>query len=207
MNELLKAMHFRHACKVFDESKVIKEEDFADILESARLSPSSMGMEPTRILVVRDKQLRLKLREACYGQLQITSCSELVILKSLSADMHYKSDYVKRISSRRCSNENEINSWLNRYKIFLDNIASYGISLDSWVAKQSYIIASSMMTMAAFLGIDSCPIEGFSKKEVNNVLQIDMNKENVNLILAFGYRVNPQSKRYRIDITDMVEYI
>ena len=64
MNDFQKALQFRHACKIFDETKAIPSEQFAEILDAGRMSPSSMGVEPTRFLVVRDKDLRQRLKEA-----------------------------------------------------------------------------------------------------------------------------------------------
>ena len=54
---IIKAFHFRHACKVFDETKKIPDGDFNFILETARLSPSSFGFEPWKLLVVQDPAL------------------------------------------------------------------------------------------------------------------------------------------------------
>lgn len=207
MNKLLDAMKFRHACKIFDECRNIEESDFADILESARLSPSSMGMEPTRILVIRDKNLRYELKKACWDQVQVTSCSELVVLKTLLHAVHFQSNYAMEVSFRRAKNEKERNLWMNRYRNFLESMISNGISVESWTSRQSYIVASSMMNMAAFLGIDSCPMEGFDRNMINKILNIDTFNESVSLLIAFGYRMNPQPAKYRIDISDMVEYI
>ena len=61
MNKFLEAMRFRHACKIFDENKKIDEDKFLDILESGRLSPSSMGMEPTRFVIIENTQLKRKI--------------------------------------------------------------------------------------------------------------------------------------------------
>jgi nitroreductase len=79
MSEFLKAMAFRHACKAFNPEKAILEEQFASMLEVARTSPSSFGMEPWRLIVVRNPNLRKALKSACWNQNQITDCSELVI--------------------------------------------------------------------------------------------------------------------------------
>lgn len=65
MNKFLEAMRFRHACKIFDENKKIDEDKFLDILESGRLSPSSMGMEPTRFIVIENKRLKEELKPLC----------------------------------------------------------------------------------------------------------------------------------------------
>ncbi len=206
MNDFLQAMHFRHACKVFDENRQIPSDVFEEILESGRMSPSSMGFEPTRILVVRDKQLRQKLREACWGQIQITSASEVVVLKSLLSPMKPRSNYIRESLARRATTDEQINAFIERCEAFLADREAHGESLKSWVSKQAYIMASSMMNCAAFLGIDSCPIEGFGIDSVNKVLEIDTFKECVSLIIPFGYRIKPQQPRYRLNLNEIVEY-
>ncbi len=60
--EFLKIMDFRHACKLFDETKKISDEDMHYILEVARKSPSSFGMEAWKFLVITNDELREKLR-------------------------------------------------------------------------------------------------------------------------------------------------
>lgn len=74
------ALTFRHACKVFDEYKIIEESDFIDILNAGVLAPSSMGLEPWEFEVVRNAPLREQIRKACWDQIQITSASELVVI-------------------------------------------------------------------------------------------------------------------------------
>lgn len=58
MNKFLESVNFRHACKLFDENKKIPQESFEEILEVGRLAPSSFGMEPTRLLVVRSDEAK-----------------------------------------------------------------------------------------------------------------------------------------------------
>ena len=72
------AMDFRHACKVFDESKKISDEDIMFILDMGRKSPSSFGMEAWKFLVITNEELKAKLRPACWDQVQITSCSHYI---------------------------------------------------------------------------------------------------------------------------------
>ncbi|RAX55141.1 NAD(P)H-dependent oxidoreductase [Helicobacter sp. 16-1353] len=206
MNDFLKAMDFRHACKIFDENKKIPESQFLDILESGRMSPSSMGMEPTRILVIRDENLKKRLREACWNQVQITSCAELVVLKSLISPLIVPSNYVDSMSLRRGKTQEQRDSWKKLYKDFLEKKEAKGESIANWSAKQAYIMASSMMNCAAFMGIDSCAIEGFETDLVHKILEIDTFKEFVSLILPFGYRIKEQQRRYRLPLSELVEY-
>ena len=63
------------------------------------------------------------------------------------------------------------------------------------------------MTAAAFIGVDSCPIEGFSKDEVEEILGLDTSKWQVSMLLPFGYRVHEQAKQLRLDFEEVVEFI
>ena len=206
MDKFLEAMQFRHACKIFDENKKIKEEDFLNILEVGRMSPSSMGMEPTRFLVIEDKQLREKLKALCWDQIQLTSASKVVVLKTLISPMMPPSNYVDSMSIRRGSTQEKRETWIKFYKNFLESMQNKGISLEAWTQKQAYIAASSMMNYAAYIGIDSCPIEGFEIDGVNKLLGFDTFKESVAIILTFGYRIKEQQKRYRLSLDELVEY-
>lgn len=206
MNDFQKALQFRHACKIFDETRAIPSEQFNEILDSGRMSPSSMGVEPTRFLVVRDRTLREKLKEACWGQVQLTTASEVVVIKCLLQQIFPPSNYLNQMSFRRGKTDAEREQWIEYYKNMLLEKESDGITLRNWVEKQSYIAGSTMMNYAAYLGIDLCAIEGFEYKKLNAVLGIDRFKECVSMILTFGYRVQEQQKRYRLSLDEIVEY-
>lgn len=206
MNDFLKAMEFRHACKIFDETKAIPEEQFRAILEAGRLSPSSMGMEPTRFLVVKDSRLKLELRKVCWDQVQISSAAEVVVLKSLTAQLKPPSSYVEQMSHRRSDTKEGREKWIHFYGKYLESIEAKGESVQNWAKKQAYIAASSMMNCAAFMGIDSCPIEGFVIDDINKLLEIDTFKECVSLVLPFGYRLRAQQPRFRLSMDELVEY-
>ena len=66
--QIMETLNFRHACKEFKEDSAISEEDFTVIMEAARLSPSSFGFEPWKILIVQDMLLREKNTACCMGR-------------------------------------------------------------------------------------------------------------------------------------------
>ena len=206
MNKFQKALQFRHACKIFDETRAIPSEQFAEILDAGRMSPSSMGVEPTRFLVVRDKSLREKLKEACWNQVQLTTASEVVVIKCLLQEMFPPSNYLNAMSFRRGKTDEQRAKWIGFYKDMLLEKEADGITLRHWVEKQSYIAGGTMMNYAAYLGIDSCAIEGFEYKKLNAALGIDTFKECVSMLIAFGYRIKEQQKRYRLSLDEIVEY-
>ena len=79
MNFIEDIMNFRHACKIFDETKKISDENIKTIMQCAVKSPSSFGMEPWKFLVITNDKLKQKLKPYCWDQVQITSCSHLVV--------------------------------------------------------------------------------------------------------------------------------
>ena len=97
----MEAMDFRHACKVFDDTKKINDEDLKYILEIGRKSPSSFGMEPWKFLVITNDELREKIRPLCWNQPQITTSSHLVIILATIEDVKPESGTPLRKFSRR----------------------------------------------------------------------------------------------------------
>ena len=206
-NEFMKAMDFRHACKVFDESKKISNKDIRYILEAGRKSPSSFGMEAWKFLVITNEELKAKLRPYCWNQVQITSCSHLLVLLAGIDCVKLQSNIPKARFNRRNLSEDKIDAYLNVYGNHLKDTLSCDQNIFSWTAKQTYIAAANMMSAASFIGIDSCPIEGFEKENVESVLELDTSKFQVSMILPLGYRINPQSEQLRLDFDEVIEFI
>jgi len=97
--------------------------------------------------------------------------------------------------------------YVELYSNFLFDMMSDNTKLYEWSAKQTYIAATNMMSAAATLGIDSCPIEGFEKEKVEEILSLDTKAFQVSLILPFGYRINPQPSQIRVPFDEVVTFI
>jgi nitroreductase len=80
MNKIIENLNWRYASKAFDPSKKISKEDLATIIEAFRLTPSSFGLQPWKIAVVQDQELKNALVEHSWGQGQISNCSDLLVL-------------------------------------------------------------------------------------------------------------------------------
>ncbi len=206
MQPFMQAMSFRHACKKFDPQRKIDDADFQQILEFGRLSPSSFGMEHWRFVVVQTPELREKLREACWNQPQITESSHVVVILAKAAAVQPGSDYVKKLFGRRNLPQDAQEAYLARYADHSQTEVAPYMNTFAWASKQCYIALANMLTGAASLGIDSCPIEGFSKSGVEALLGIDMQQYGVAVIAAFGYRAGEQTPRLRQPLDELVEY-
>lgn len=204
----LEAMNFRHACKLFDETKKIPKEVLNNILEVGRLSPSSFGMEPWKFLVVQSQDLKEKLRPSCWDQVQITSCSDLIVFVTKNTLVEPGSPYVEEQLRRKNLPQEMLDAYLNIYGSFLGAKAEVNPDFyKDWTGKQAYIAAGNMMTYAATESIDSCPIEGFDQKEVEKTLGVDGKDESVALLIAFGSRVNEQPAKVRLGINEVCTYL
>ena len=197
---ILQAYRFRHACKVFDPEKMIPSDTLEAILESFRLSPSSFGMEPWRMILIRDAKLKKALKPHCWNQEQITTASHLLVMLAQTKKVQEHA-YIDAMFSRRNLSSEAKEQYIKRYKDFIKDKDMY-----SWCSKQIYLASGNLATTAAMLGVDSCFIEGFEKKGVEELLALDTTKEEVALIVTLGYRLHEPPSKQRRSLDEIVEY-
>ena len=202
----LEILKFRHACKIFDESKKIGAGEFDFILEAGRLSPSSTGLEQWDFLVVQNKELREKIKAVSWNQVQITSCSHLVVILAKIKEVKVGSSYIDKMIARRA--DKNIEAIAARQKFFLlSNFKNDDELIFQWSHEQCMIAATNMMNAAASLGIDSCPMEGFDRHALNEILGLDESEKRVAIVVPFGYRLNPQPEKLRRQRAEVVTWI
>lgn len=211
--EILDSYNFRYACKEFDIDKKISEDDFNLILEAGRLSPSSVGLEPWRFIIVQNNELRKKLVPLCSGAIkQLETASHFVIILARTYNsLKYNSEYVDYILKEVKDAPNAI---IENTKNFLKRIQENSDAdfTFNWACKQTYIALANMLTCSAQIKIDSCPIEGFNKNAVEELLIQEgiLDKENFGLscMVAFGYRKDTnQSMRKRQSLEKITQWI
>ena len=205
-NDFSKAMDFRHACKRFDEHKKLSDEEIAFILEAGRKSPSSFGQEPWRFLVITNEALKATLRPLCWDQPQITSCSHLVIILAAIEAVRPDSSIPAKRFGRRPLPPEKIEAYIDLYSTHLSDTLSSDEKTYAWTARQCYIAAANIMTGAASIGVDSCPIEGFEKKKVEAALGLDTTQYQVAVFIPLGFRADAQSPQLRLSLEEVVEY-
>ena len=213
--DVLAAFQFRHATKRFDETKKISDQDFEIILEAGRLSPSSFGFEPWRFLVVQNPQLREELKMVTWGaQGQLPTASHYVAIACLKDGMRYDSSHithmmrdVQHLSPEMMEKKRE------RFREFQkqNGILETPRTLFDWAVKQSYIALGNMMTAAAFLGIDSCAIEGGNMSAIEKILAenglLDNGRYGLGVMVAFGYRLDEPPAKTRQPLEDIVVWV
>ncbi|MBL7564723.1 NAD(P)H-dependent oxidoreductase [Staphylococcus saccharolyticus] len=216
MNQtIIEAFDFRHATKKFNSNKKISEEDFDTILESGRLSPSSLGLEPWRFVVIQNKKLRDKLKPYSWGaQKQLDTASHFVLIfarKNVTAHSNYVQHLIRGIKEYEDSTIPAVEEKFDNFQASF-HIADNDRTLYDWASKQTYIALGNMMTSAALLGIDSCPMEGFDLDKVTEILSeegiLDTEHFGISVMVAFGYRAQePAHGKIRQSKEDVISWI
>lgn len=188
-NQLLEQLNWRYATKQFDPTRKISASDWATLEEALRLTPSSGGLQPWKFVVVTDPAMRAKLRPASYGQPQITDASHLVVFTA-------KNDF----------NEADVDAHLQNVArvqgVPLESLAPFrgvlvgGIvqakdeaARNAWARNQAFIALGNLLTSAALLGIDACPMEGFDRAQYDDILGLRAKGYSSAVIAALGYRL------------------
>ncbi len=222
--QIIDAFNFRHATKVFDPQRKISESEFNTLLETARLSPSSFGMEPWQLLVVQDPEKRALLKEFTWGANGATNGSEgqlmtashyCIFLVHTGATMTHHSDYIEQhLKNVKQLPDEVVEIYGNFYQNFQER--DFHIEGDrqisDWCARQAYIALGNMMTAAALMEIDSCPIEGFEMDQTIAVLEehfdVDPTLYKPAVAVAFGYRAaEPPHPKTRREMSDVVRWV
>lgn len=184
---IITELNNRYATKLFDSSKKISEADMDILLEAIRLSPSSYGFQPYKVLIVEDPKIRAELRTAAYGQSQITDASAILVFAvKYEADEKTADEFISVVSQGRNVPVENLAPYGDMIKGTLSSLSAE--QLETWVSKQAYIALGFGLVASAVLGIDSCPMEGFSSDEFDRILDLKKLGLKSKIVLAVGYR-------------------
>jgi len=185
--DILSKLNTRYATKVFDPTKKVSEADMEKLLEAIRLSASSYGLQPYKILVVEDPQIRAELRKFAWDQSQITDASALLIFAA-DVDTNAKSvdEFVDLVSHTRNIPKDALSGYADMMKGSIQGQTPEQI--ETWVSKQAYIALGFGLVTAAILDLDACPMEGFSPSDFDRILDINKLGLKSKVIMAVGYR-------------------
>ena len=212
MNDiLLEKLRWRYAAKAFDSEKKIPSSDWETLEEILRLTPSSYGMQPWKFFVITDQVLKESLVEASYNQGQVANCSHLLVFtvpKSLS-----EADVDKLIETTCKARDSDPGSLDFYKKMIMGDIVEGPRSNDiaGWAKLQTYIALGNLMTCAALLGVDCCPMEGFSPDAYDKALNLDERDLTTAVVCPCGYRSNDDkyasAPKVRYPKEDLFEYL
>ncbi|XHX80007.1 MAG: NAD(P)H-dependent oxidoreductase [Stenomitos frigidus ULC029] len=186
--QLLQQLHWRYATKKFDSTKKISDDVWQALVESLILAPSSFGLQPWKFFVVTNPAIRQQLVEHSWGQAQIVDASHLVVLAfKKGVDATDVDRFIENTAQVRQVAIENLQGYANVIKGFLAK-PPYPLDIDEWSKRQVYIALGQLMTSAALLGIDTCPIEGFNPPKYDEILGLTALGYASVVVCAAGYR-------------------
>lgn len=187
-SQLLDALNWRYATKQFDPNRKISPEDWATLEKALVLSPSSGGLQPWAFVVVNDPATREKLLPVSYGQKQVTDASHLVVFAA-------KQDFSEAGVDAHIARTAEVRQVpVESLKPFRDMLAGGIVNAmdtatrNAWAGRQVTIALGVLLTSAALLGIDACPMEGFDPSQYDDILGLSAKGLSSIAICTLGYR-------------------
>lgn len=187
MSNIIKDLNWRYATKFFDNTKKVSPEDLETLLEAARLSASSYGLQPYHIYVIEDKEIREELKSVSWNQSQITDASHLIVFtikKSFGEEL--VDEYIENVIKTRAIEPQSIKGYSDFMKSKLMFLSAE--EKNNWTSLQAYIALGNVLTVAACLKIDTCPIEGIISEKYDEILGLSDKNLSTAVVLPIGYR-------------------
>jgi nitroreductase / dihydropteridine reductase len=184
---LLEKLNWRYATKKMNPEKKVPEEKVEQILEAARLAPTSSGLQPYEIIVVTDPEVKAKIRAVAWNQAPITEGSHLLVFAAWD---NYTADRINTMfdlvnAERGFTNE----GWENYRQMLLGTYVPRDAETNyQHAARQAYIGFGIAITAAAFEGVDATPMEGFEPEKVDEILGLKARGLRSVTLLPLGYR-------------------
>ncbi|WP_367268963.1 NAD(P)H-dependent oxidoreductase [uncultured Flavobacterium sp.] len=187
MNDYIENLRWRYATKKYDANRKVSNENLKTLKESVRLSVSSLGLQPYKVFIIEDPEIRQKLQPLAYNQSPITEASHLfVFANEVSINEKHINNYIDNIITTRGVSRESITPFVNMMEGFLGQLDETNRGL--WASKQTYLAMNSLITTAAVLKIDATPMEGFNKEAFNDVLGLNEMGLSAAVVAAIGYR-------------------
>ena len=189
-SQLLEALSWRYAVKQFDATKKIAPEIWTALEDSLVLSASSFGLQPYRFYVIANPAVRAQLLPYSWGQNQVVDASHYVVFAGRTAMTAEEiAAFIRLTASTRGQAPESLKGLQDMMNGSLLN-EGFQARAASWAAAQAYIALGNLLTSAALVGIDACPMEGFVKEEYDKILDLPAQGYSAVVCCALGYRAS-----------------
>ncbi len=184
--ELIDKLNWRYAAKSMNGKKV-PQEKIDNIIEAARLAPTSSGLQPFEIIVVKSQAVKEAIRPVSWNQSVITDCSHLLVFAAWDTYTEERINKMFDLTNEVRGFKNE--GWENYRQMLLGSYPQKDAEENfNHAAKQAYIAFSAAIIAASYEGVDATPLEGFEPTEVDKILGLDKKGLRSCVMLPIGYR-------------------
>lgn len=187
MSQFIKDANWRYATKKFDSSKKVSADDLEILKEAIRLSSSSYGLQPYKVFIIENPELKAQLRPFSWGQSQIEDASHVIVFANIAniGDTEIEA-YFNNLTTTRGIPMEAVQGYYDFMKSKFNPLTAEAKNI--WAAKQTYLALGNLLNAAAELKIDVTPMEGFEPEKYNEVLGLTEKGLNAAVIATIGYR-------------------
>jgi len=202
---IIESLNWRYATKKFDSNRKLSKNQVNTLKNAFNLTASSYGLQPIKLIVISNKEIKNNLLESSMNQQQVIQCSHLlVICVETDIDESYIELYFKRVVDIRKTSPKVLESFKNSIINEFNDMSN--TSIINWSINQAYLALGNLMTVCSVEEIDSCPMEGFLPEKYDEILDLKTKNLKSVLVMPVGYRsVDDQFssfKKVRKDIND-----
>ena len=184
---LIDRLNWRYATKKMDPAKAVPDEKVARIVEAARLAPTSSGLQPYEIIVVKDPAVRERIRAVAWNQAQITDGSHLLVFAAWDNYTAERINHMFDLTNEIRGFRNE--GWENYRQMLLTTYPQRDAEANyQHAARQAYIGVGAALIAAAFEEVDATPMEGFESAGVDEILGLRARGLRSVVVIPLGYR-------------------
>ncbi|HRE78924.1 MAG TPA: NAD(P)H-dependent oxidoreductase [Flavobacterium sp.] len=187
MSDFITNQNWRYATKKFDATKKISSEDLETLKEAIQLSTSSYGLQPYKVFIIENPELRAKIQPFAWGQSQIVDASQLLVFANITNFGETEIDnYIANMAETRGISAESVKGYADFMKMKITALTEE--DRNNWTSKQTYLALGNLLNAAAELKIDVTPMEGFEPENVNELLGLKALGLNASLLATIGYR-------------------
>jgi nitroreductase / dihydropteridine reductase len=171
-NNIKESLTTRYTSKAFTPNAKINQEHYQLILEAANMAPTSFGLQPFKIIEVKDQETKDKILPIAFNQPQVNTCDSILIF-AIETDLEISiQEYKSRIISLKRQDDEGAEGYMKYIQSFLSNMKTSGVSINDWSTKQAYIALGYASMTAALLGIETACMEGFIPAKIDELLSL-----------------------------------
>jgi nitroreductase len=185
--DILEKLKWRYATKKFDPSKKLSKKKLAILKEAFNLTATSYGLQPLKMLVISNDEVKKKLVPFTMNQQQVSNASHVLVLcTETNMNAEYIKDNFKLVEETRKTPRTILEPFEN---FIIEEFSEKSkAAIHTWMAKQAYLAMGNLLTVCALESIDSCPIEGFEPEKYDALFGLKEKGLQSVLVLAVGYR-------------------
>lgn len=186
--EFLDVLYKRRACHHFLPNKEFTEEQFRELIDRVRMTPSGYNAQPWEFILVRDKSIFKEMQEIAFDQAHVSDCSAIIVILGDLNIGRNADDILKDWVKYGYCTEEQVPVYHNTFTRPRSREKLFGMAL-----RNASLAAMTLLFAATDMGFATCPMMGLSQYKLLEFLQVPEDRIPI-LMVAIGYEDKGKEK-------------